>query len=195
MGADKIYSFPSHFRTLDVFIGEGILLSTLESNVAIDKNDKPGMSFLGLMYDSEAIDDLITKIEDFEFDICINVSLNSSFKDGYELNNKYFYIKIIFDNEQNFADYWKYYEYVTELLTFCLGYKDIRFKVKLLDYMIFPGELPKIKSRRRMVKRIVKCYGLEEKKFYPVMGYNFYWSSKEYKAKKLNYVILLDRLN
>ena len=188
--------------------------------------DKPRDSFKGLVFYSEAIDDVIPKVDATEFDcglkaiklknpteyikeyrvehdnnrfniyLGINYNLICSFKDGYELNNKYSYIKIVFDKEQRLTDYWIYHEYITNLLVFCLGHKDIKFKVKRLDYITLPRKISKIKFRTRLVQRVEKYYRLYKKQIFPVMDYNFCWSSMQYKSPtNLHHVILLKRLN
>ena len=188
--------------------------------------DKPRDSFKGLVFYSEAIDDVIPKVDATEFDcglkaiklknpteyikeyrvehdnnrfniyLGINYNLICSFKDGYELNNKYSYIKIVFDKEQRLTAYWIYHEYITNLLVFCLGHKDIKFKVKMLDYITLPRKISKIKFRKRLVKRVEKYYRLYKKQIFPVMDYNFCWSSMQYKSPtNLHHVILLKRLN
>lgn len=233
-----IYGTTSHGKNI-IFIRTGVNGFTMGGNGGFESTfyskyyligdevyDKHRESFKGLMFYSDAIDDLIPKVNATEFDyrlnaiklkkpteyikeyrveyddnrfniyLGININLIRSFKDGYDLNNKYSYIKIIFDKEQRFIDYWMYHEYITNLLVFCLGYKGIRFKVKLLDYSIFPRKISKIKLRKRLLARVVKRYRLYKKKISPVMDYNFCWSSKQYKSPvNLHHVIFLGHLN
>lgn len=177
------------------------LIGDIEENIS-------RKTFYGLQFYGEAVDDVILKIVStdindakdtikinkpsnyidkynidiegiiFEVHIGVNIGISRSIKNGIDFNNKYSYIKMIFQYPQELKDYWKFHQYVSNLLAFCLGCKDIRFKVKMLDFIDIPIHKNKDKS------------------LVPVMDYNFCWYSDSYKeVSNIHNVILLKRID